>query len=45
MSCSRSVVLLLDDGDPMFLLDRDGEAAGTFSKHSPEGGEREECTE
>lgn len=37
MSCSRSVVLLLEAGDPVFLLDRDGEAAGTFSRHSPEG--------
>lgn len=33
-------MLLLDEGDPVFLLDRDGEAAGTFSKHSP-GGDRE----
>lgn len=41
ISCSRSVVLLLDDGEPVFLLDRDGEAAGTFSRHSPERGDRE----
>lgn len=27
----------MDEGEPVFLLDRDGEAAGTFSKHSPEG--------
>lgn len=32
-------MLLLDDGDPVFLLGRDGEAAGTFSRHSPEGRE------
>lgn len=36
ISCSRSGVFLLDDGDPVFWLDRDGEEAGTFSKHSPE---------
>jgi len=35
ISCSWSVVLLLDEGDPVFLLERDGEAAGVFSKHSP----------
>lgn len=37
ISCSLSVVLLMDEGEPVFLLDRDGEAAGTFSRHSPEG--------
>ena len=31
------MVLLVDEGEPVFLLDRDGEAAGTFSKHSPDG--------
>lgn len=25
----------MDAGDPVFLLDRDGEAAGTFSRHNP----------
>lgn len=37
ISCSLSEVLLTDDGEPVFLFDRDGEAAGTFSRHSPEG--------
>lgn len=36
ISCSRSGVFLLDDGDPVFWLDRDGEEAGLFSKHRPE---------
>lgn len=42
ISCSRSVVLLFDAGDPVFLLDREGEAAGTFSRHNPN--RREECS-
>lgn len=49
ISCSLSVAPLLDDGDPVFLLDRDGEAAGTFSRHSPEwwggGGEERKHSE
>lgn len=41
ISCSRSVMFLLDDGEPVFLLDSDGEAPGSFSRHNPERGERE----
>lgn len=27
----------MDEGESVFLLAKDGEAAGTFSRHSPEG--------